>query len=116
MLAFSPEQFATLRHDRLRRFATRLAQRARRLHPAACADTADEALADLMESVIEAARARGLRKASELERFADLSMTLGAGFETERDWAAAIFADEALRPAARLRRAEASAVFAIREG
>jgi hypothetical protein len=116
MLKINEFQFDAFRQARLTACASHLAKRARRLHPKAVAELDDAGLIDLMEKVIEAARARGLKKLSLMERFSDISMALGAGFEATESWAAEIFANQTMTPADRLREVEASAVFIIRRG
>jgi len=114
MLVITHSQMTAFRQARLTDFAEQLARRARRIHPDATAGLDDTRLVAMMEAVIKAARARGLRRQSHLERFSDLSMTLGFGFESKETWARAIFANRGMSAADRLREAEASAVFIIR--
>lgn len=115
MFSIRQDQLDAIRSQRVQAFSRHLADRARDLHTDSVADSDDETLLRDMETVIEAARARGLKTQSQMERFADLSVLLGVGFETSEAWAQAIFDDDALHPLERLHNAEATAVFIIRE-
>lgn len=115
MFSISQDQLDAIRSHRVEEFTRYLADRARDLHAESVAESDDEALLRDMEAVIEAARARGLKKQNQMERFADLSVLLGVGFETSEAWAQAIFDDDELHPKERLRNAEATAIFLIRE-
>ena len=115
MLKIDQTQLDSLETDRRRAFACELAERARGRNPKECAEFDDDALTDAMEAEIVAARAAGLRRRSELERFTDLAAVLGFGFSAAEDWARAAFADEALKPEERLSQAEETAVFVVME-
>jgi len=115
MLTLDADQLSILEAERRRNFAEHLAARASKLHPEAVTESDPDALIDEMDIVIQAARAHGFKKQSLMERFADLSILFGTGFEESEDWAREAFNDETLHPLERMRQAESTAVFLIRE-
>lgn len=99
---------------RLASFLDVLLVRTRQVHSVATAFMDDETLIGVLERSVRTARALGLKRRSELERFADLTIALNPGFETTEAWAREIFARDNMHPAEKLSDVEGCAVFIIR--
>ena len=114
MLVFDEMQLDSFREVRITEFAEHLSHRARQLHPDKVGDMDHATLVADMRQVIDAARGLDLTKQSQMERFSDLSILFGVGFETTEDWAKEAFSKRPKTPAMRLRDAESTAVFLLR--
>jgi len=115
MIAFSDSHVENMRAERMKLFAVNLAERARFRHPEATKKLEDDALIAGLSREIAMAKRYGLKTKSELERFSDLSMTLGFGFSESEDWAQSLFLNKKMKPRERLTDVENTAVFVIRE-
>lgn len=115
MITFSTGQLDSLRDDRALKFAQHLAERARGVHARLCAAMADEDLLADMKTAITASRERGLCTRSDMERFSDLTVLFGPGFEKREDWARKAFERKDLVPRERLETVEATALFLLKD-
>lgn len=114
MLEINEFQFESFCNARQTSFAAQLARRARWVHTNSVAEFDEATLVGMMEQAIESALPLGLKKQSLLERFSDLSIILGIGFEETESWAKEIFTSPVKTPETKLREVEASAIFIIR--
>jgi hypothetical protein len=107
MLSIRPDQLAEFEHRAMRRFEERVLAHLREHFPKEMEALDPEAAQSLVRDALHRARHYGLESESELASFADLSVALGPGFDTDPryPWAAEILNDDWTPvPATRLER------------
>lgn len=93
MLTLRREQLAALDARASKAFEARLAADLRASLPEDSAPYDDAALLALVDEASERARSYGLTSERDVALFCDLTLVLGPGFDTARDWAAEILQD-----------------------